>query len=621
VLSRAPPRPPTGGEPPAGAGAGAAAASSRSQPRTPSLAPPRRDFAAELAELEAAFGEIFACLRFEHMTRAQLGAVAADGEVGAVTIADARRSQARAAAKLALASNFNVRRLTELDSLSPRSAAFAHAYRPAADEGGEVGGASGEGEGEAEVEAEGEGKGGDEGGDESGGGASGEGTGGTADAASSDAGVGTGSGAGSESVSGVGAGLAVGSGCATPRADVRDARWPPFRFGLELGDVFSEEMSPGAEGDPRQKSSERVAYAGSLWCLDVKRYNNAEEGQEFVAVYLRRRALAAPPPPMAEGSGGGAPVVEGAPAPEDTRERTTMGFSIRLCGAPGAPTSNSVCGRSVAGKAFGTVEEQSWGWESVSRQARAARARTRSSNRKRRHPGTPAPRPAQFVRCVEGDDGNAAAGAREREGGSEGERRAESKRPTGPPDDLISPCHAAPDEARAPLSLLSGPRARTAARSAPQPLQSHGAAVELGRPAALRRHARDALSVSGGVLRRAARVASRGGGRQRPRAAGSVSNVPCAVLRAEPVFAPKVRARPKRYCRCHPRHPSAAPARCAPAAATAAEPGCCASHCKPTAASCVPRPRTASTAWPMAAAPRSLAAACSDATRASITPS
>ena len=48
---------------------------------------------------------------------------------------------------------------------------------------------------------------------------------------------------------------------------------------------------------------------------------------------------------------------------EDTRDRTTLGFSIRLCGAPGAPTSNSVCGRSQMGKAFGTESETSWGWE------------------------------------------------------------------------------------------------------------------------------------------------------------------------------------------------------------------------------------------------------------------
>jgi len=49
---------------------------------------------------------------------------------------------------------------------------------------------------------------------------------------------------------------------------------------------------------------------------------------------------------------------------EDVRDRTTLGFSIRLCGAPGAPTSNSVCGRSVMGKGFGVDSETSWGWES-----------------------------------------------------------------------------------------------------------------------------------------------------------------------------------------------------------------------------------------------------------------
>jgi hypothetical protein len=48
---------------------------------------------------------------------------------------------------------------------------------------------------------------------------------------------------------------------------------------------------------------------------------------------------------------------------EDKRDRTTLGFSIRLCGAPGAPTSNSVCGRSQMGKSFGCDSESSWGWE------------------------------------------------------------------------------------------------------------------------------------------------------------------------------------------------------------------------------------------------------------------
>jgi hypothetical protein len=139
--------------------------------------------------------------------------------------------------------------------------------------------------------------------------------------------------------------------------DIRETRWLPYRFGIEMNGIFSEEMSPLSDGEPRTKSSERISYAGSHWCLDVKRYQNLDEGQEFVAVYLRRRPLLLP-----DMAGGVA--VQGPDAPEDTRERTTMGFSIRLCGAPGAPTSNSVCGRSVMGKAFGVTESQSWGWES-----------------------------------------------------------------------------------------------------------------------------------------------------------------------------------------------------------------------------------------------------------------
>lgn len=91
---------------------------------------------------------------------------------------------------------------------------------------------------------------------------------------------------------------------------------------------------------------------GSTWSLDVKRYiappNNDDAppvAHEFLAVYLRRRPLLAD---------------AGTP---DTRDRTTVAFSIRLCGAPGAPTSNSVCGRSTMGKPFGLESESSWGWE------------------------------------------------------------------------------------------------------------------------------------------------------------------------------------------------------------------------------------------------------------------
>lgn len=182
---------------------------------------------------------------------------------------------------------------------------------------------------------------------------------------------------------------------------MRDFKWPGFRFGIEMSSVFGEGMAPTGEGDARSLSSERITFAGSLWCLDLKRYISTDEEAEYVAVYLRRRGMHGVPraggaqaPGAAAGAlggggggaaaGGGAvgvggiavPVVQAGPAGvgggvagglpavwEDSRDRTTMGFSIRLCGAPGAPTSNSVCGRSVMGKSFGVDAEQSWGWE------------------------------------------------------------------------------------------------------------------------------------------------------------------------------------------------------------------------------------------------------------------
>jgi hypothetical protein len=177
---------------------------------------------------------------------------------------------------------------------------------------------------------------------------------------------------------------------------VRDFKWPGFRFGIEMSSVFGEGMAPTGEGDARSLSSERINFAGSLWCLDLKRYISADEEAEYVAVYLRRRGMhsaraagaaaaaavgggggggggggagigGAVVPVVAQagpGGGGGGGVAGGIPAMwEDSRDRTTMGFSIRLCGAPGAPTSNSVCGRSVMGKSFGVDAEQSWGWE------------------------------------------------------------------------------------------------------------------------------------------------------------------------------------------------------------------------------------------------------------------
>ena len=136
--------------------------------------------------------------------------------------------------------------------------------------------------------------------------------------------------------------------------------WPPVRFGLEVPGVWDAQMSPTNENDARSVSTERMYALGSAWSLDVKRYisptlstegggDPAINGGEYLAVYLRRRPLP----------------VTGSPdgAETDTRDRTTVAFSIRLCGAPGAPTSNSVCGRSTMGKPFGTDAESSWGWE------------------------------------------------------------------------------------------------------------------------------------------------------------------------------------------------------------------------------------------------------------------
>ena len=60
---------------------------------------------------------------------------------------------------------------------------------------------------------------------------------------------------------------------------------------LQVADVFSDAMKPTLEGEPLSTSSERVYFAGSMWCLDLKRYINRPDNTEYVAVYLRRRAL------------------------------------------------------------------------------------------------------------------------------------------------------------------------------------------------------------------------------------------------------------------------------------------------------------------------------------------
>lgn len=130
-------------------------------------------------------------------------------------------------------------------------------------------------------------------------------------------------------------------------ADLAAISWLPFRFGVEIAGLFEGDIE--AEDAPVVTvTSERVFFAGSFWQLDAKRSPASPEAEPSVAIYLRRRPIDS--------------IV--APPFIDTRTRTTLSFSIRLCGAPGSATTNSVCGKSVSGKAFGLIEEASWGWES-----------------------------------------------------------------------------------------------------------------------------------------------------------------------------------------------------------------------------------------------------------------
>lgn len=145
--------------------------------------------------------------------------------------------------------------------------------------------------------------------------------------------------------------------------------WPPYRRGVEIAGLLADDLAPGP-GYPTNAASEWWLFAGSLWRLDVKRHwvsaadaagddgegGAEEEGEEMIAVYLRRRGL------QVEGAAA-AGLLAGAHAGTfvDTRFRTSLTFSIRLCGAPGSPTSICVAGRSTLGKGFGVDEDEpSW---------------------------------------------------------------------------------------------------------------------------------------------------------------------------------------------------------------------------------------------------------------------
>ena len=153
-----------------------------------------------------------------------------------------------------------------------------------------------------------------------------------------------------------------------PDPKVLAVTWVPFRHGVEITGLLSKDLA-SEPGLSLILSSDWWLFAGSLWCLEAKRYwvpaemsendNYEYLGEEMIAVYLRRRSLS-------RGSAAGVPAAIGA-AFEDTRQRTSVSFGVRLIGSPGSPISNSVAGYSSLGKAFGCEDEQSWGWDSFIR--------------------------------------------------------------------------------------------------------------------------------------------------------------------------------------------------------------------------------------------------------------
>jgi hypothetical protein len=82
--------------------------------RLPPQPQAQRDFASELAAIDATYDAVFAQLRLLHLTEAQLAEVAADGEVPPPVLADALAARAAMHARLARARAHNVKKLSEL---------------------------------------------------------------------------------------------------------------------------------------------------------------------------------------------------------------------------------------------------------------------------------------------------------------------------------------------------------------------------------------------------------------------------------------------------------------------------------------------------------------------------
>lgn len=309
--------------------------------------PPMPDFDAELNEVVQVYEEVFKSFRLVHFTEEQLKSALETAAVEwscqqtlVLLIQQGLKDRQAMHRVLRLANCYNCRKISELKALAPMA---GNAESSSNSSNSSNGGGAGGGDGS------------------SGGGSS-------------------------AAVPAIGAGAAEGGATSVdtdaalqdPLLDdialVRDVSWPAFRFGVEVHGVFTSSTTNGithsnaggayvplGEGDePVSMSSTKIYFAGSCWSLDVKRYfsppspalapnSNGAAGGEFVAVYLRRKPLAGTPFSSAF---------------EDSRDRTAVAFSIRLCGAPGSVTSNSIAGRSVAGKSFGVREESSWGWES-----------------------------------------------------------------------------------------------------------------------------------------------------------------------------------------------------------------------------------------------------------------